>query len=159
MTPAGIRPFRIDVPQHDLDDLRARLSQTRWAAPAGEEYGFALPRLRRLAGYWLAGYDWRAQEARLNSYPQFVTEIDGQPVHFLHVRCGDGDAVPLILTHGWPGSVVEYLDLIRPLTEPGETGGQAFDVVIPSLPGFGFSGPASSPGLGPRSAPRGPGPS
>jgi pimeloyl-ACP methyl ester carboxylesterase len=148
MTPAQIRPFRIEVPQRDLDDLRARLEQTRWAAPAGEEYGFAMPRLRRLVGYWLTGYDWRAQEARLNSYPQFVAEIDGQPVHFLHVRCGDSDAVPLILTHGWPGSIAEYLDLIRPLTEPGAAGGQAFDMVIPSLPGFGFSGPASSPGWG-----------
>jgi pimeloyl-ACP methyl ester carboxylesterase len=148
MTPTQIRPFRIEVLQRDLDHLRARLEQTRWAAPADEEYGFALPRLRRLVDYWLTGYDWRAQEARLNSHPQFVTEIDGQPLHFLHVRCGDSDAVPLILTHGWPGSIVEYLDLIRPLTEPGKAGGQAFDMVIPSLPGFGFSGPASSPGWG-----------
>jgi epoxide hydrolase len=149
MTLADIRPFTIDIPQPDLDDLRARLDRTRWAAPAAEEYGFPVSRLRRLAGYWRDAYDWRAWEARLNSYPQFVTEIDGQRIHFLHVHSAEPGALPLVLTHGWPGSVVEYLDLIGPLTDPrghGADPAQAFDVVIPSLPGFGFSSPTREAG-------------
>ena len=151
MASADIRPFTIDIPQADLDDLRNRLDRTRWTAPADEQYGFGLSRLRRLAEYWRDGYDWRAWEARLNSYPQFVTEIDGQRIHFLHVRSAEPGALPLVLTHGWPGSVVEYLDLIGPLTDPrghGADPAPAFDVVIPSLPGFGFSGPAGEPGWG-----------
>jgi epoxide hydrolase len=151
MTAADVRPFTIDIPQADLDDLDARLDRTRWAAPASEEYGFGGPRLRRLVEYWRDGYDWRAWEARLNSYPQFVTEIDGQRIHFLHVRSAEPGALPLVLTHGWPGSVVEYLDLIGPLTDPRSHGAAlrpAFDVVIPSLPGFAFSGPASAAGWG-----------
>jgi epoxide hydrolase len=103
-------------------------------------------RVSDLAGYWLDGFDWRAVEAQLNSYPQFVTDIDGESIHFLHVRSSRADATPLLLTHGWPGSVIEYLDLIGPLTEPGDPGQPAFHMVIPSLPGFGFSGPTRSPG-------------
>jgi epoxide hydrolase len=146
---AHIRPFTIDIPQSALDDLRARLDRTRWTAPACDEYGFPIARLRRLARYWRDGYDWRACEARLNSYPQFVIKIDGQRIHFLHVRSPEPGALPLVLTHGWPGSVVEYLDLIGPLTDPrghGDDHAQAFDLVIPSLPGFGFSGPTGEAG-------------
>jgi pimeloyl-ACP methyl ester carboxylesterase len=164
-TETAIRPYRIDIPQADLDDLRDRLARTRWAnelppnpnpvkAPnspvaPGWEYGVPLDYVRRLVGYWLHGYDWRAWEARLNAYPQFMTEIDGQSVHFLHVRSPEPDATPLILTHGWPSSCVEYLDLIEPLTNPTAHGGDpadAFHVVIPDLPGFAFSGPTKEPG-------------
>jgi pimeloyl-ACP methyl ester carboxylesterase len=151
MTSAEIRPFTIDVPQPELDDLCARLDRTRWTVPAGEQYGFPAARLRRLVEYWRDGYDWRAWEARLNSYPQFVTEIDGERIHFLHVRSAEPAALPLMLTHGWPGSVVEYLDLIGPLADPrahDADPAQAFDVVIPSLPGFGFSGPVHGDGWG-----------
>src|SRR5258707_213624 len=110
-----------------------------------------LPGVRRLTGYWLDGYDWRAAEARLNAYPQFITEIDGQDIHFLHVRSPEPGALPLILTHGWPGSVVEYLDVIGPLADPrahGRDPSIAFDLVIPSLPGFAFSSPLTSRGWG-----------
>jgi len=151
MVSTDVRPFMIDVPQPDVDDLCARLERTRWAAPAEEEYGFPVARLRRLVEYWLDGYDWRAWEARLNTYPQFVTEIDDQQIHFLHVKSAEPGAMPLVLTHGWPGSVVEYLDLIGPLIDPHSHGAdraQAFDVVIPSLPGFGFSGPTRDAGWG-----------
>jgi pimeloyl-ACP methyl ester carboxylesterase len=151
MVSTDVRPFVIDVPQPDVDDLCARLERTRWAAPADEEYGFPVARLRRLVEYWLDGYDWRAWEARLNTYPQFVTEIDDQQIHFLHVKSAEPGAMPLVLTHGWPGSVVEYLDLIGPLIDPHSHGAdraQAFDVVIPSLPGFGFSGPTRDAGWG-----------
>ncbi|HEV2780229.1 MAG TPA: epoxide hydrolase [Actinophytocola sp.] len=137
-----IRPFRIDVPQSDLDELRHRLSRTRWPDElpgVGRAYGVPVEYVKKLTDYWLDGYDWRAMEARLNSYPQFTTEIDGQNVHFLHIRSADPDALPLILTHGWPGSVVEYLDVIEPLSE-------TFHLVIPSIPGFGFSGPTRETG-------------
>jgi epoxide hydrolase len=153
MIPTDLRPFTIDVPQSDLDDLHARLERTHWAVPAGDEYGFPVSRLRNLVRYWRSGYDWRDWEARLNAHPQFVTEIDGQRIHFLHVRSAESDAMPLVLTHGWPGSVVEYLDLIEPLTDPRRHGAdpaRAFDVVIPSLPGFGFSGPTRDSGWGTR---------
>ena len=106
--------------------------------------------VKELADYWRTGYDWRAWEARLNEYPQFTTTIDGQNVHFLHVRSPEPDALPLILTHGWPGSIVEFLDVIGPLTDPRAHGGDpadAFDLVIPSLPGYGFSGPTRETGL------------
>ncbi|QFG23780.1 epoxide hydrolase family protein [Actinomadura sp. WMMB 499] len=137
-----IRPFRIDVPQADLDDLRDRLARTRWPSPMDEgdwRRGVPVPYVRDMAAYWADGYDWRAWEARLNAHPQFTTEIDGQNVHFLHVRSADPGALPLILTHGWPGSVVEFLDLIEPLSRD-------FHLVIPSIPGFGFSGPTREPG-------------
>jgi pimeloyl-ACP methyl ester carboxylesterase len=149
MATTEIRPFRIDVPQTDLDDLASRLRQTRWADElpgAGDAYGVPAQRVRRLAEYWRDSFDWRALEARLNAYPQFVTEIDGEQVHFLHVRSSRADATPLILTHGWPGSVVEYLDVIAPLTEPTDPDAPAFHLVIPSVPGFGFSGPTHSAG-------------
>jgi hypothetical protein len=150
----GIRPFRIDIPQADLDDLDARLAQTRWTDElpgAGGDYGVPVTEVRRLAEYWRDGYDWRKWEAKLNEYPQFVTEIDGQTIHFLHVRSPEADALPLILTHGWPGSVVEFLDVIEPLSNPAAYGGNpadAFHLIIPSLPGFGFSGPTTEKGWG-----------
>ncbi|MDG4859968.1 epoxide hydrolase [Streptomyces sp. T-3] len=149
-----IKPFRIDIPQADLDDLNNRLARTRWTdAGPGEpgEYGVDLALVQRLAEYWRTGYEWRAQEARINGYPQFTTEIDGQNIHFLHVRSPEPDAFPLILTHGWPGSFVEFLDLIGPLTDPvahGGTASDAFHLVIPSIPGFGFSGPTKDKGWG-----------
>jgi epoxide hydrolase len=144
-----IRPFRVSVPQRDLDDLSERLRRTIWPdeiAGAGSDYGVPSARVTRLAAYWRDSFDWRALEDRLNSYPQFVTEIDGATIHFLHVRSSRPDATPLILTHGWPGSVVEYLDVIGPLTEPASPDDPAFHLVIPSLPGFGFSGPATGRG-------------
>jgi hypothetical protein len=149
-----IRPFRIEIPQAELDDLRGRLANTRWPDPAPDGRtdfgrGIPLPYLRELATYWGGDFDWRAQEARLNDYPQFVTQIDGQIIHFLHVRSPEPDATPLIITHGYPSSVVEFLELIGPLTDPRSFGGSAsdaFHLVIPSLPGFGFSTPVTEPG-------------
>jgi epoxide hydrolase len=147
-----IEEFRIDIPQADLDDLRDRLARTRWPdqlPDVGWDYGIALDDVRELASYWRTGYDWRVHEQQLNSFPQFTTEIDGQTVHFLHVRSGVRGALPLIMTHGWPGSVVEFMEIIGPLTDPGAHGGDpgdAFDLVVPSIPGFGFSGPTRSPG-------------
>lgn len=144
--------FRIAVPQADLDDLRDRLARMRWPDElpgVGWSYGVAGDHLRELAAYWRDGYDWRAHEARLNAYPQFTTEIDGQNVHFLHVRSPEPNALPLIITHGWPGSIVEFTNIIGPLTDPARHGGDpadAFHVVAPSLPGFGFSTPLSAPG-------------
>ena len=152
-----IEPFTAHTPQADLDDLRQRLATIRWAPeqPAGRDegaYGFPLSRLRRLVSRW-QDFDWRRQEDRLNAYPQFRTVIDGQPVHFLHVRSAVPGALPVVLSHGWPGSVFEYLDLIDRLTDPVAHGGEpadAFHVVLPSLPGYGFSGPALAPGWGTR---------
>lgn len=143
-----VKPFRINIPQADLDDLRDRLGRTRWPdeiPDAGWDYGVPVAYVRQLADYWRDGYDWRAWEAKINQYPQFTTEIDGQNIHFLHVRSPHSDALPLILTHGWPGSIVEYLDVIKPLADPAD-GSQAFHLVIPSLPGFGFSGPTTERG-------------
>ena len=137
-----VRPYRVEIPQLDLDDLAARLDRVRWPdeLPGAEwNYGVPLDYVRELVDYWRSGYDWRAHEARLNEHPQFKTTIDGQEIHFLHVRSPKPDALPLILTHGWPMSVFEYLDLIGPLTED-------FHLVIPSLPGVGFSGPTTEPG-------------
>jgi len=148
-TKAGIRPFRIEVPDAALTDLRQRLDRTRWP---GELDGIGWSRgvpgdyLRGLVEYWRTGFDWRAQEARLNEVPQFVTEIDGAEVHFLHVRSPEPDATPLLLIHGWPGSFVEFLDVIGPLTDPEAHGGKAedaFHLVIPSIPGH-----ASRPSTG-----------
>jgi epoxide hydrolase len=142
-----ITPFRIDIPQQQLDDLHDRLDRTRWpTALPGDDWNTGVPLhwLRDLTEYWRTGYDWRAAEARLNQYPQFTTAIDGQRIHFLHVRSREPGAFPLILTHGWPDSIVGFLDLVDALTDPRAHGGDpddAFDVVIPSLPGFGFSGP------------------
>jgi epoxide hydrolase len=151
-TPAEIKPFRIDIPQSDLDDLAARLAATRWpneVTRAGTDYGMPLGVVQRLAERWRAGYDWRAHEARLNDIPQYTTTIDGQSIHFLHVRSAEPEALPLLLLHGWPGSVLEFLAMIGPLTNPRAHGGdpsRAFHVVVPSLPGYGFSGPTTEPG-------------
>lgn len=146
-------PFTAKVPEDDLADLRRRLSMTRWAPeqPAGSDdgaYGVPLSQLRRLVARWQE-FDWRQWEARLNAYPQFMTMLDGQPVHFLHVRSSSPDALPVVLSHGWPGSIFEYLELIDRLVNPSAHGGDpgdAFHVVLPSLPGYGFSGPALEPG-------------
>jgi len=152
-----LEPFTINIPQAELDDLQRRLAATRWAPeqPAGSDdgaYGVPLSRLRRLVSRW-EHFDWRCCEDRLNAYPQFLTRIDGQPVHFLHVRSAVPDALPVILSHGWPGSVFEYLELVGRLTDPAAHGGDpgdAFHVVLPSLPGYGFSGPALTAGWGTR---------
>jgi pimeloyl-ACP methyl ester carboxylesterase len=147
-----VTPYRIDVDQQDLDDLRSRLERTRWAgelAGAGSDYGIPLAYVRSLADRWLDGYDWRVWEARLNQYPQFETTIDGQEIRFLHVRSREPGALPLIMTHGWPGSIVEFIDVIDPLVDPEAHGGDrsdAFDLVIPCLPGYGFSGPTRERG-------------
>ncbi|WP_406108081.1 epoxide hydrolase family protein [Micromonospora globbae] len=147
-----VREFRIDVPQAALDDLADRLRRTRWPAElpgVGWSRGVPVGYLGDVAAHWLHAYDWRAWEARLNEFPQYTTEIDGQRVHFAHVRSPEPDALPLILTHGWPGSIVEFLRVIGPLTDPARHGGDpadAFHVVAPSLPGFGFSTPLSGPG-------------
>lgn len=149
-----MEPFRITVPQAALDDLHRRLDATRWPSEisgAGWARGVPPEYLKELARYWREEYDWRAAEARLNSFPNFLTEIDGARVHFLHVCSPEPDAVPVVLTHGWPGSVVEFLDVIGPLTDPRSHGGDpatAFHVVLPALPGFGFSGPTPDVGWG-----------
>ncbi len=150
-----VQPFRITIPQVALDDLHARLARVRWPDELpgiGWDYGVPSAYVRRLVDRWCEGYDWRTWETKLNAYPQFTTEIDGQTIHFLHVRSPEPDALPLILTHGWPGSVVEYLKVIEPLTNPRAYGGDprdAFHLVIPSVPGFGFSGPTHAPGWNP----------
>ncbi|MEV6155533.1 epoxide hydrolase family protein [Nonomuraea sp. NPDC052129] len=147
-----ISPFRIDIPQSALDDLHDRLARTLWPDElpgVGWSYGIPVSYVQRLAEYWRTGYDWRKHEAALNEYPQFTTEIDGQNVHFLHVRSPEPDALPLVLTHGWPGSIVEFMKIIGPLTDPRAHGGDpadAFHVVAPSIPGFAFSGPTRETG-------------
>ena len=147
-----IRPFTIAIPQTALDDLSDRLARTRWPDQLpglGWSRGVPLDYLKELAAYWRTSYDWRAHEARLNALPQFTAAIDGQSIHFLHVRSTEPAAMPLLLIHGWPGSIVEFLDVIEPLTNPRAHGGDpagAFHLVIPSLPGHGFSGPITEPG-------------
>ncbi|MBN9755303.1 Epoxide hydrolase [Pseudonocardia sp. Ae406_Ps2] len=149
-----LRPFHIDVPQAALDDLSDRLARTRWAPElpgVGWERGVAIGHVRELAEYWRTTYDWRAHEAALNAFPQFTTVIDGQEIHFLHVRSPEPDAMPLLMCHGWPSSVVEFQRVIGPLTDPRAHGGDpahAFHLVLPSLPGFGFSPPVTEPGWG-----------
>jgi microsomal epoxide hydrolase len=148
----AVEPFRIDIPQADLDDLRARLARTRWPdqlTGVGWEYGIPLDYVQELAEYWRGDYDWRMHEQRLNEFPQFTTVIDGQRVHFLHVRSPEPDAMPLIVTHGWPGSVVEFMNIVGPLTDPAAHRGNpadAFHLVAPSIPGYGFSGPTRETG-------------
>ena len=142
-----ITPFRIDFPQADLDDLHDRLDRTRWPDElpnVGWAYGVPLDYLRGLVEYWRQDYDWRAAEAALNDWPQFTTEIDGATIHFAHLRSPEPDATPLIMTHGWPGSIVEFAQVVGPLTNPRAFGGEArdaFHLVVPSIPGFGLSGP------------------
>jgi len=151
-----IEEFQIHIPQADLDDLAGRLARTRWpdSLPgAAWERGVPADYLRGLAEYWQKNFDWRAAEMRLNAYPQYTTQIDGQKIHFLHVKSPEPDATPLLLLHGWPGSFVEFVHVIGPLSDPrghGAADAPAFDLVIPSLPGFGFSGPVTEPGWGPR---------
>jgi len=143
---AAVRPFRIDVPEEELDELRRRIAATRWPSKELVEdrsQGVQLATLQELARYWATEYDWRKAEARLNALPQFTTEIDGVDIHFIHVRSQHEKALPLIMTHGWPGSVIELLDVVGPLTDPTAHGGQAeaaFHLVLPSLPGYSFSG-------------------
>lgn len=152
-TRQDIRDFRIDIPQSQLDDLEARLAHTRWPDElpgVGWSRGVPVGYLKDLAEHWRRTYDWRAHEAELNAYAQHVTTIDGQNVHFLHVRSAAPDATPLLLLHGWPGSVADFLDVIEPLTNPvahGSESAEAFHLVIPSLPGFGFSTPLAGPGM------------
>jgi pimeloyl-ACP methyl ester carboxylesterase len=149
-----IAPFRIEIPESDLDDLWQRLRRTRWPdAETVDDWsqGIPLSYTRDLCEYWLERYDWRACEASLNRFPQFRTSIDDLDIHFLHVRSPEAGALPLVLTHGWPGSIVEFRKVIGPLTDPVAHGGDAadaFHVVCPSLPGFGFSGKPASPGWG-----------
>jgi len=149
-----ITPFRIDIPESDLDDLRQRLRLTRWPDPETVDdwsQGVPLAYLRELCDYWLQSYDWRVCEQSLNSFPQFRTEIDGVPIHFLHITSPQSDATPLVMTHGWPGSVVEFRKVIGPLTDPVAHGGDAVDafhLVCPSLPGYGFSGKPARTGWG-----------
>lgn len=147
-----ITPFRIQVAQSEIDDLRDRLARTRWPdglPDVGWDYGVPLNYLQELTDYWRRDYDWRAHEAHLNRFPQFTTSIDGESVHYLHIRSPEPKALPLLITYGWPSSVSDFWHVIEPLTNPSRHGGDpadAFDVVVPSLPGFGFSGPTHDTG-------------
>ena len=152
----AIRPFHIRVPAADLDDLRRRVNATRWPDPetvGDASQGIPLAKLKDLVHYWGTGYDWRKVEKRLNALPMYVTRIDGVDIQFIHVRSREPGALPLLITHGWPGSILEMLDVIDPLTNPAAHGGRAedaFDVVIPSIPGYGFSGKPKETGWGPE---------
>jgi pimeloyl-ACP methyl ester carboxylesterase len=152
----AIRPFTIETPEADLEDLRARIRATRWPEKEPVEdhsHGVRLETMQKLAHYWLNGYDWRKCEARLNALPQFITRIDGLDIHFIHVRSKHEDALPLLVSHGWPGSVIEQLKIIDPLTNPtahGASASDAFHLVIPSMPGYGYSGKPSTTGWGPE---------
>jgi pimeloyl-ACP methyl ester carboxylesterase len=152
----AIRPFRINVAEKDLVDLRRRIASTRWPdkeTVTDQSQGTQLAKLQELVRYWGSGYDWRKAETKLNALPQFMTNIDGVDIHFIHVRSRHKNALPLIITHGWPGSVIEQLKVIKPLTDPTVHGGSAedaFDVVIPSLPGYGFSGKPTGTGWDPE---------
>src|SRR6201990_2007298 len=151
----AIRPFHVNFPKAALDDLRRRIAATRWPEQetvADGSQGVQLATLKKLASYWQTDYDWRKVEAKLNALPQFITTIDGVDIHFIHVKSRHANALPIIITHGWPGSVIEQLKVIGPLTDPTAYGGRAedaFDVVIPSLPGHGFSGKQTAPGWNP----------
>jgi pimeloyl-ACP methyl ester carboxylesterase len=152
----AVRPFRIDVPEEDLVDLRRRIADTQWPEKetvADESQGVQLATMQELARYWATDYDWRKAEAKLNALPQFTTEIDGLDIHFIHVRSNHESALPLIVNHGWPGSIIEQLKIIDPLTNPTAhraSASDAFHVVIPSMPGYGFSGKPTSTGWGPE---------
>ena len=151
----AIRPFQVGFPEAELIELRRRVNATRWPereTVSDDSQGVRLAMMQELARYWGTDYDWRMCEARLNALPQFLTEIDGLDIHFIHVRSGHEGALPLIVTHGWPGSVIEQLKIIDPLTNPtayGASGSDAFDLVIPSLPGHGFSGKPTVTGWDP----------
>src|SRR5947207_8746012 len=151
----AVRPFTIRTPEADLDDLRARIAATRWPdkEPVDDSsQGVPLATMKALARYWETEYDWRKCEERLNALSHFVTEIDGVDIHFIHVRSKHEDAMPLIVTHGWPGSIIEQLKIIEPLTNPtahGASAADAFDLVIPSMPGYGFSGKPTTTGWDP----------
>ena len=151
----AIRPFQVDFPKSELADLRRRINATRWPEPElvrDGSQGVQLATIQKLASYWKTDYDWRKVEARLNALPQFMTEIDGVDIHFIHIRSTEAGALPLIITHGWPGSIIELLKLIDPLTNPtahGASAADAFDLVIPSLPGFGLSGKPTTIGWDP----------
>lgn len=151
----AIRPFRASVPDAAIADLRQRLAMARWPdreTVTDQSQGVPLAKLQELVRYWMTGYDWRRGEAQLNGWPQFLTEIDGLDIHFLHVPSRHPDALPLIITHGWPGSVFELLKVIGPLTDPTAHGGSAedaFHIVLPSMPGYGFSAKPTSAGWGP----------
>jgi len=155
-TAMEIRPFRVDIPDEALDDLRRRIAATNWPEKetvADQSQGVPLAMIQKLARYWATDYDWRPCEARLNALPQFLTEIDGLDIHFIHVRSDHDDALPLIVNHGWPGSIIEQLKIIEPLTDPtahGASAADAFHVVIPSMPGYGFSGKPTGTGWGPE---------
>jgi pimeloyl-ACP methyl ester carboxylesterase len=155
-TASEIRPFHVDIPEEKLTDLRRRIAATQWPEKetvADHSQGVPLATIQKLARYWAAEYDWRKCEATLNALPQFTTEIDGLDIHFIHVRSEHEDALPLIVNHGWPGSIVEQLKIIDPLTDPtthGASAADAFHVVIPSMPGYGFSGKPASTGWGPE---------
>jgi pimeloyl-ACP methyl ester carboxylesterase len=155
MTDLTIRPFQVHVPDEDLAGLQRQVAATRWPTRelvADRSQGVQLAAIQELARYWTTGYDWRACEARLNALPQFITQIDGQDIHFIHVRSRHENALPLIITHGWPGSFLEMLGVIGPLTDPAAHGGSAedaFHLVIPSLPGYGFSGQPAETGWDP----------
>ena len=152
---ASIRPFQIDVAQEAVDDMRRRVAATRWPDPetvTDDSQGVPLALMQELARYWATDYDWRTCEAKLNALPHFMTEIDGLDIHFIHVRSQHEDALPLIVTHGWPGSIIEQLKIIEPLTDPtahGASAEDAFHLVIPSLPGHGFSAKPTTPGWDP----------
>jgi pimeloyl-ACP methyl ester carboxylesterase len=155
-TAIDIRPFHVDIADEALDDLRRRIAATNWPEKetvADQSQGVPLAIIQKLARYWMTDYDWRTCEAKLNALPQFITEIDGLDIHFIHVRSQHDDALPLIVNHGWPGSIIEQLKIIDRLTDPTARGGSAadaFDVVIPSMPGYGFSGKPTSTGWGPE---------
>jgi pimeloyl-ACP methyl ester carboxylesterase len=155
-TASEIRPFQVEVPDEALEDLRRRVAATNWPEKetvADQSQGVPLAMIQKLARYWGTDYDWRTCEAKLNALPQFITEIDGLDIHFIHVRSPHEDALPLIVSHGWPGSIIEQLKLIEPLTDPTAHGGaaeDAFHLVIPSMPGYGFSGKPTSTGWGPE---------
>jgi len=153
---AAIRPFNVEIPQERLDDLRRRIAATQWPereTVGDSSQGVRLETMRELARYWATDYDWRTCEAKLNALPHFLTEIDGLEIHFIHVRSPHEDALPLIINHGWPGSIIEQLKIIDRLTDPtahGGSAGDAFHLVIPSMPGYGFSGKPTSTGWGPE---------
>jgi pimeloyl-ACP methyl ester carboxylesterase len=155
-TATDLRPFSVDIPDDVLDDLRRRIAATRWPEKEtvdDESQGVPLETMRELARHWRTDYDWRTCEATLNALPHFITEIDGLDIHFIHVRSKHEDALPLVVNHGWPGSIIEQLKLIEPLTNPtahGATASDAFHVVIPSMPGYGFSGKPTGTGWGPE---------